>query len=104
VEIAIQSLELLEGRLPPRALGLTIEWAGQHQDELMMDWRLAATHQRSPGSTLTDGSVVDRDLGDLLDGRGVFEQITNETPRSSRSSSTAGRSPGRATWTSLQRP
>jgi Domain of unknown function (DUF4160) len=45
-EIAVQTLELLEGRLPPRALGMTIEWAGQHQDELMMDWGLAATHQR----------------------------------------------------------
>jgi hypothetical protein len=46
VEIAIQTLELLEGRLPPRALGLTVEWAGQHQQELMTDWELAATHQR----------------------------------------------------------
>jgi hypothetical protein len=46
VEIAIQTLELLEGRLPPRALGLTIEWAGQHQAELMVDWELAAAHQR----------------------------------------------------------
>lgn len=33
---------------------------------------------RSVRLTLTDGSVVDRDLGDLLDGRGVFEQITND--------------------------
>lgn len=46
VEVAIQTLEVLQGRLPPRALGMTIEWAGQHQDELMTDWELAATHQR----------------------------------------------------------
>ena len=33
---------------------------------------------RSVRLTLTDGSVVVRDLSDLLDGRGVFARITNE--------------------------
>ena len=28
-------------RLAPRALGLVIEWAIQHQDELLDDWELA---------------------------------------------------------------
>jgi hypothetical protein len=32
---------VLEGRLPPRALGLVIEWASQHQEALMRDWLLA---------------------------------------------------------------
>ena len=45
VEVAIGRLEVLEGRLPSRALGLTIEWAAQHQDELLVDWDLASTRQ-----------------------------------------------------------
>jgi len=45
VEVAIARLEVLEGRLPSRALGLTIEWAAQHQDELLVDWELASTRQ-----------------------------------------------------------
>ncbi|MEI8207412.1 MAG: DUF4160 domain-containing protein [Kiritimatiellales bacterium] len=43
--IDIRSLSLLEGRLPGRALGLVIEWAGQHQEELLQDWQLAASGQ-----------------------------------------------------------
>jgi len=43
--IAIESLEVLEGGLPRRALALVIEWAQQHRDELREDWRLAETHQ-----------------------------------------------------------
>ncbi|MHB1661337.1 MAG: DUF4160 domain-containing protein [bacterium] len=30
------------GFLPPRALGLVIEWAGLHKNELMDNWLLAA--------------------------------------------------------------
>jgi len=41
VEIDIQTLSVLAGKLPPRALGLVIEWASQHQVELMADWELA---------------------------------------------------------------
>jgi hypothetical protein len=33
--IEIASLRLLEGKLPPRALGLVVEWAAQHQEELL---------------------------------------------------------------------
>jgi hypothetical protein len=40
--IGIGGLRVLEGRLPPRALGLVMEWASQHGDELMRDWQLAA--------------------------------------------------------------
>jgi hypothetical protein len=35
--IAIDSLEVLEGNLPPRVLGLVIEWASQHKKELMVN-------------------------------------------------------------------
>lgn len=41
VAIDIRSLSVLEGQLPGRALGLVIEWASQHQDELLQDWELA---------------------------------------------------------------
>jgi len=41
VAIEITSLRVLEGRLPPRAFGLVIEWASQHREELMQDWQLA---------------------------------------------------------------
>ena len=40
-EIGIRRLCVLAGKLPPRALGLVIEWATQHQDDLMEDWELA---------------------------------------------------------------
>lgn len=37
--IAIDSLELLEGTLPPRIKGLVIEWASLHQKELNENWK-----------------------------------------------------------------
>lgn len=36
-----ETLSVLEGNLKPRTLGLVIEWAAQHQAELMQDWQLA---------------------------------------------------------------
>ena len=45
-EIEIQTFTVLAGKLPPRALGLVIEWASQHQEELLMDWELARQHQQ----------------------------------------------------------
>jgi hypothetical protein len=41
VEIEIETLSILAGKLPPRALGLVMEWASRHQQELMLDWQLA---------------------------------------------------------------
>lgn len=41
VVIEIGSLRVLEGNLPPRALGLVIEWASQHKDKLMRNWEEA---------------------------------------------------------------
>ena len=38
VLIDINSFAVFAGNLPPRALGLVIEWATQHQDELLRNW------------------------------------------------------------------
>lgn len=42
--IAIETLTVLRGNLPPRVFGLVIEWAAQHQAELLADWQLARAH------------------------------------------------------------
>lgn len=39
--IGIDSLQVLEGRIPHRALGLVMEWASQHQKELLKNWNMA---------------------------------------------------------------
>ncbi len=44
-QIEIQTLSVIGGRLPPRALGLVVEWATLHRGELLDDWRRAQTHQ-----------------------------------------------------------
>ena len=41
IVISITTLQILEGSLPPRALGLVMEWAALHRDELINDWELA---------------------------------------------------------------
>jgi len=41
VVIEIESLRILEGHFSPRALGLVIEWAVQHRNELWQNWELA---------------------------------------------------------------
>jgi phosphomannomutase len=45
VAIEIATLRILDGRIPPRALGLVMEWAAQHQSELMQDWERARNSQ-----------------------------------------------------------
>ena len=42
---SIADLTLMEGQLPPRVMGLVLEWAFIHRGELMDDWRLAAAKQ-----------------------------------------------------------
>lgn len=39
--IDIQSLSAFGGRLPPRVMGLVVEWAALHRQELLEDWRRA---------------------------------------------------------------
>jgi hypothetical protein len=46
--IDIQNLSVLEGRIPPRALGLVIEWASIHQTELIEGFALAQQMQKPP--------------------------------------------------------
>lgn len=36
---------LLDGELPPRALGLVMEWARLHRDDLLADWERAQKGQ-----------------------------------------------------------
>lgn len=43
--IRIEDFAVLDGHLPPRALGLVIEWAETHRDELLKDWKLAAENK-----------------------------------------------------------
>ncbi|MEI6816075.1 MAG: DUF4160 domain-containing protein [Bacteroidota bacterium] len=40
-EYDIQTLDLINGKLPPRVHALVIEWASYHKKELMEDWLLA---------------------------------------------------------------
>jgi hypothetical protein len=42
--MAIDRLGIVEGYLPPRALGLVTEWATLHKNELHEDWTLAEKH------------------------------------------------------------
>ena len=35
--IRIEDFTILEGMLPPRALGLVMEWVAMHKDELLMN-------------------------------------------------------------------
>ncbi|MCU0471488.1 MAG: DUF4160 domain-containing protein [Arcicella sp.] len=38
--IGINDFALLEGKLPAKTLGLVVEWAVIHQEELMINWEL----------------------------------------------------------------
>ena len=39
--IAIDDLSVLSGKLPPRALGVVVEWASLHREELRRAWQQA---------------------------------------------------------------
>jgi hypothetical protein len=41
--IAIESLGIVEGSLPPKALSLVVEWASQHRAELLGNWQGLST-------------------------------------------------------------
>ena len=43
--IDIRTLTVFSGRLPPRVLGLVIEWATLHQRELLDDWERARARE-----------------------------------------------------------
>lgn len=43
--IDIRTLEIIDGRLPKRALALVLEWASVHRAELLEDWTLCERMQ-----------------------------------------------------------
>jgi hypothetical protein len=43
--IAIESLAVLSGALPPRAMGLVAEWSVLHQRELLEQWQRVMSHE-----------------------------------------------------------
>lgn len=44
--VDIHTLVIIGGHVPPRALGMIVEWGAQHQKELLDLWELAANGQR----------------------------------------------------------
>jgi hypothetical protein len=42
-EIEISSLNVKSGKLPAKVLGLVLEWAELHQEELMQNWKSLQT-------------------------------------------------------------
>lgn len=43
--IDIRNLSVFSGRLPPRVMGLVIEWATLHRNDLLVDWERAQSQQ-----------------------------------------------------------
>jgi hypothetical protein len=43
--IDVCNLSIFAGRLPPRVMGLVIEWASLHREELLADWERAQALQ-----------------------------------------------------------
>ena len=43
MEVDIRTLDIIEGAIAGRALGLVMEWAAEHQAELAEDWRRASS-------------------------------------------------------------
>jgi len=41
--ITIKNLGLLQGKLPPKVMSLVVEWAQEHQDELLENWESIRT-------------------------------------------------------------
>ena len=39
--VSIDTLAVIAGKLPPRAMGMVAEWASLHQEELMSAWHKA---------------------------------------------------------------
>ena len=42
--INVETMELLQGELPRRALAMVLEWAAAHRAELAENWALARQH------------------------------------------------------------
>ncbi len=44
-ELGIEPIALLHGRFPRRAFGMVMEWAADHQQELLENWELMRNDQ-----------------------------------------------------------
>ena len=44
-QVNIRSHNIIAGDLPPRVLGMVVEWASLHHDELFELWELASKNQ-----------------------------------------------------------
>jgi hypothetical protein len=45
IQVDINTLEVIEGRMSRRALSLVLEWAALHRTELRRAWELASANQ-----------------------------------------------------------
>ncbi len=45
-QVNIQTLAIIHGSLSSRTLGLVIEWASLHREELLRDWELARQQKK----------------------------------------------------------
>jgi hypothetical protein len=43
--VDIRELRIIQGKLPPRVLGLVMEWATLHHSKLVSNWELASLHK-----------------------------------------------------------
>ena len=43
--VEVHTLTIIAGSLPPRALGMVVEWAAEHQEELIDLWDRAANKE-----------------------------------------------------------
>lgn len=46
IQININTLEIINSKMPNRALALILEWASLHRTELLEDWQLCQTNQQ----------------------------------------------------------
>ena len=45
IQVNINTLEIIQGRINRRAMALVLEWAALHREELCRAWELASTNQ-----------------------------------------------------------
>jgi hypothetical protein len=45
VVVEIETLRVMYGRLPRRAMAMVVEWAAEHRGQLRDDWALAEAHR-----------------------------------------------------------
>lgn len=45
ISIDIRTLGVVNGNMPRRALALVLEWASEHREELLEDWKLCEQSQ-----------------------------------------------------------